>query len=268
MPLAAKAVIGGIACLLIICPAARAAQPLAIYVSDLDSNIAGENRLVAQYLSDAIETAFTRRRVAFRLLERRKYNEIIQRNKLEKDLQAFTRGGRPSDRLMEQLHEADGVVAGDLRETRLDGVVLTVSLTRMNLEKVWQAQRKHSLYEWLSSEVRDREAESLAADAATVLQPLEVAMPESEDGPRGIALAAAGKCPEAMPFLRNAAAVDVTNAEIYFHLGKCHNDSGEFAEATRALTGAIARNPHRADLFTERARSFAGRGGALTPWHA
>jgi tetratricopeptide (TPR) repeat protein len=234
----------------------QAAQPQAIYILDFDTNIAGENRSVAQDLSSAIETAFSRRRSAFRLLERRALNDIVSQGKMEKDLQALTRGEKPSAKFIDQLRGADGVLRGELKETRLDGVVLTVSLTRLDSEKIWQAQRKHSLYEWLSSEVRDREAEALAADAEAALLPAARALPEIEDGPRGLALANSGKCSDALPLLENAAAVDGTNAEYYMAIGRCQYQGGFFADASRAFTSAIARNPRRTDTYVERARSF------------
>ncbi len=238
--------------------ALKAAQPLTIFILDFDSNIAGENRSVAQDMAAAVETAFAKRHDAFKLLERRTMNEIVDRGKMEQDYQALARGQKPSAQFLEKDQCADGVLRGELNETRLDGVVLTVSLTRLDSEKLWQAQRKHTLYEWLSGEVREREAESLAAEAEAALRPHTEALPVPEDGPRGLALAVAGKCREALPLLENAAAVDGANAEYYLAMGRCQNQSGEFGAASRSLTYAISRNPRRAELFVERAKSFVG----------
>src|SRR5437016_5534867 len=84
-----------------------AQNPLAIYVLDFDTNIAGENRTVAVTLATSIETAFSRRNADFRVLERRNLNEIVRQNKLEQDLYAVRRGDRPSARFIKLSH-ADG----------------------------------------------------------------------------------------------------------------------------------------------------------------
>lgn len=234
------------------------AQPMAIYVSDLDTNITGEHKALGQDLANAIETALSARPKSFRVLERRKFNDVIRRQKLEKDLKALIGGAKASEELSRQLPGADGVVSGELK-VQLDGVLLTVSITKMDSEKPWQARRKHTLYEWLNSDVQDREAESLAVAAAARLLPEPQALTESEDGPRGLELARAGKCADALPLLQNASAIDLMNTEIFFQMGRCQNESGEFTTASHTLTSALSRNPRRADLFVERARSFLGQ---------
>ena len=259
MRLTVKTTWGWLPCFLVASAPAWGAQPLAIYVADLDTNIAGEHRSLAQDLSNAIETALSRRPKSFRLLERRKFNDVIRRQKLEKDVRALVNGGSASSELASQLPGADGVISGELKNNQLGEVMLTISLTKMDSEKIWQARRKHTLYQWLDSDVQDREAESLAADAAAKLLPEAQVIPQGEDGPRGIELAKSGKCPEALSFLRNATAVDFTNAEVFFYMGRCQNQAGDYLEAAQTLTSAIARNPRRADLFLERAGSFLGQ---------
>lgn len=158
-------------------------------------------------------------------------------------------------------------VAGDLStamETargvfseRLGVVTLTVSLTGLDTEKLWQGQRRHNMYDWLNPDTQEKEAESLAAEAAATLLPAPAAPKPGDDGPRGVELAKGGKCKEARAFLENALAIDTGNAELYFWLGRCQQSAGDTDGAARSFTSAIAQNNHRADLFTERARCLA-----------
>jgi tetratricopeptide (TPR) repeat protein len=233
--------------------------PIAVYVLEFQTNIIGDNRTVAHDLSLALETAVSKRRSQFRLLERKSLNEIVSQHKMEKELQSLSRGEKPSQQFIQQLSGADGVVRGEVRENRLDGVVVTISLTRLNTEKLWQGQRRHTLYEWLNGDIRDKEAESLAAEASAALAPEPVAVTAGEDGIRGLEFAQKGDCKEATPLLQNAVAID-GNAEHYLWLGRCQTTLGERTAAMHSFTAGIARNSKRADLFTERARSLAGQG--------
>src|SRR5947207_2732759 len=100
----------------------RAQKPLAIYVLDFDTNIPGDNRDVAVNLTATIETAFSQRLADFKVLERRKLNEIVRQNKLEQDLHAITKGDRPSARLI-KLSQADGYLLGELKDYRFGRAV-------------------------------------------------------------------------------------------------------------------------------------------------
>ncbi len=242
------------------CAAPSCAKPLTIYVADFDTNISGESRAVAKQLTEAIDTAFTRRSADFRVLERRKINDVIRANKLESDLRKFAGGGDASQKLRTQLPEIDAIVTGTLQETRLEGVILTIALTRINSEKPWQQQRSHSLLEWLAAKVRNEESVWLAADAASSLLPRVVASsvaPPSDDGPLGIAKAQAGDCESASPLLTNAAALDGTNPEVLFWLGHCEMLGGELPAAAQRLGAAIRLNRNNAGYFAERARVYA-----------
>jgi tetratricopeptide (TPR) repeat protein len=232
--------------------------PMEIYVLDFGTNIKGDLGVVASDLSAATETAFSRRRQAFRVLERKNFNDIVRQNQLEADVQAIGRGQKPSQKFIQQMKGADGFVRGEL-VTRVDGVVLTVSLTLLNSEKIWQGQARHSQYEWLSGDIQKKEAEALAADAAASLLPSLAGPVVGEDGPRGMDLAKSGRCDEAVPLLQSAASIDTGNAELYFWIGSCQNRDGDFETASRTLTSGISRNFKRADMFTERARSFVGQ---------
>jgi hypothetical protein len=181
-------------------------KPLAIHVLEFDTTITGENRTVARDIAEAIETAFSRRRV-FRLLERKILNDLVRQNKMERDLQAVKAGQPPSKEFQQQFSGADGFVRGELK-SGLDGVVLTVSLIKLNSEKLWQGQRRHSLYEWLSGDIRDREAQALAAEAAAAVAPESPAPSAGDDGVRGLEAAQKGNCDTAVPLLQVAVAVE------------------------------------------------------------
>lgn len=240
-------------------PAAWAQKPLAIYVLDFDTNITGENRSVAVNLATSVETAFSQRRTDFKVLERRSMNEIVRQNKMERDLNALSKGERPSLQFIRQFSQADGVLRGELKTDNLGGVVLTLSLTKLDSEKLWQSQKIHTLYEWLNGDLRAKDAVEFAADAAAKINvPLKSASHISEDDAlRGLEFAEQGRCPDAMPFLRNASAADSRNTEVFYRIGKCQNQSGEYEAAVDSLRSAIETNPRRADLFVERAISFS-----------
>jgi tetratricopeptide (TPR) repeat protein len=229
--------------------------PLAICVLDFDTNLK-ENRSVAGDLSTAMETALGKRRNVFRMVERKSVNEIVKQNKAEEQLKAFVRGDKPPAQLMQQLKGIDAFVRGVFSE-RLGIVTLTVSLTGLDTEKLWQGQRRHNMYDWLNPDTQEKEAESLAAEAAATLLPSPAVPKAGDDGPRGLELAKGGKCTEARAFLENAIAIDTGNAELYFWLGRCQQSAGDTDGAARSFTSAIAQNNHRADLFTERARCLA-----------
>jgi tetratricopeptide (TPR) repeat protein len=240
-------------------PAAWAQKPLAIYVLDFDTNIAGENRVVAVNLATSIETAFSHRRTDFKVLERRTLQEIVRQNKLERDLNALSKGNRPSSQFIKQLSQADGVLRGELKEDHLGGVVLTLSLTKLDSEKLWQSQKIHTLYEWLNGDLRTTDAVELAADAAASINvPSKSASHiAADDAARGIELVEQGHCREAMPFLQNASAADSKNTEMFYRMGRCQNQAGEYEAAVESLKSAIETNAGRADLFVERAISFS-----------
>jgi tetratricopeptide (TPR) repeat protein len=234
-------------------------KQMAVYVLDFSTNLKGDMQLVATDLTGAVETAFSRRRTAFRLLERRSFNDVVRQNGLEGDVKAILQGEKPSLKFIQKMQaaNADAFIRGELVE-RIDGVLLTVSLTRPNTEKVWQGQARHNKLEWLSGDVQKKEAEALAAEAAAALLPDPPAVENGDDGPRGIELASAGHCDQALPRLQNAASVDTDNAEIFYWMGRCQNQAGDFNAAILTLKSAISRNPRRADLFAERARSYMG----------
>src|SRR5262249_28417635 len=107
---------------------------------------------------------------------------------------------------------------------------------------------------------RSHEGSGVAGDrGCAALLPAAAEPVVGDDGPRGIKLAKEGRCSEAMPLLRNAAAVDSGNAELFYQMGRCQNQSGDFEPAARNLSSAISRNSKRADFFVERALSFAAQ---------
>src|SRR5689334_14161600 len=237
---------------------AAAQKPLAIYVLDFDTNISGENRAVAARLTTSIETAFSQLHSDFKVLERRRLKEIIHQYKMERDLSLLSRGDRPSPEFIRHFSQADGVLRGELNEDHLGGVVLTLSLTRLDSEKLWQSQKTHTLYEWLNGELRTKDAMELASSAAASINvPLKATPHIAEDAVRGTSLAEQGHCQEAMPFLQNAAAVDSKNTEVFYQMGRCQNQAGDYEAAVDSLRSAIETNPRRPDLFVERAISFS-----------
>ena len=71
----------------------RAQKPLAIYVLDFDTNIPGDNRDVAVNLTATIETAFSQRLADFKVLERRKLNELASLRRVPERRLPPDRGG-------------------------------------------------------------------------------------------------------------------------------------------------------------------------------
>src|SRR5580765_2687265 len=115
--------------------------PLSICVLEFDTNLK-ENRSVASDLSTGVETALGKRRNVFRIVDRKRFNDILKQNKAEEQLQQLARGEKPTALLMQKLKEIDAFVRGEFSE-RLGIVTLTVSLTRLDTEKLWQGQRRH-----------------------------------------------------------------------------------------------------------------------------
>lgn len=236
-----------------------ASTTLTVYVLDIETNIKGDFSAVAPALTSALETAFADRHV-FQILDRRNLNLIVKQNQLEKDIQALGQGGQPSQRFIQLVKGADGFIHGEL-VSGPDGVVLTVTLTGLDSRILWKGESAaHTLAEWQLRAIQKMEAETLAAKAeARLAAPAAPAAQTNEDGPRGLELARSGKCSEASPFLQNATAVDSGNAELYYWMGRCQNQTGDFETATRTLTAGLSRNARRADLFSERAQSFIGQ---------
>ncbi len=233
------------------------ARPIAVYVLDFQTDLKGENSSIAASMTKAVEAAFSKRREAFNVLSRRELTELIRQNKLEKDLHAVERGDRPSAGFSNQFRTAEGFVRGEMKN-EVDGVVLSIALIGLNSEVRWADEKTLSLYQWLSSEVRATEAQKLAAAAAAALLPAAEISPTITDAKNGIDLAKAGKCREAVPFLRDSSAVDSGNVDVFLQLGHCQNQEGDFSEASRSLTSGIYLNKSRSELFAERAKSFFG----------
>jgi Flp pilus assembly protein TadD len=236
--------------------AQTAGQPFTMYILDLDTNIKGDFRSVAGSLASALETAFSDR-PAFRILERRNLSLLGSQIQLDKEVQSILQGRPASPRFVQQV-QADGFLHGELVNGP-DGVVLTLAILTPAGEKKWQGQAAHTLAEWQLRSTQKNESETLAAKAEARLRAASEPPRIGDDGPHGIELAKTGNCRDAMPFLQNAAAVDSGNAELYYHIGRCQNQTGDFEAAARTLTAGLSRNARRADLFAERARSFVGQ---------
>lgn len=232
---------------------------LAIYVLDFDTNIKGEHRTLAVDLATSIETAFSQRPV-FKIVDRRRVNDIIHQYRMERDLRAFARGEPSSPQFIKQMiSQADAMLRGELNNDGLGSVILTVSLTKFDSEKPWQSKKVHKLLEWLDPEQQAKDAADLAADAAAKINASGGNVPPTsgDDAVRGIELAKQGHCPEAGPYLTNAAAVDSKNTEVFYQLGRCQNQAGDRESAVHSLAYAIETNPRRSDLFVERAMSYS-----------
>jgi tetratricopeptide (TPR) repeat protein len=230
--------------------------PMDVYMVDFGSNPKDDLGRLASDLTAAIEAAFSQHSEVFNFVERRNLNEVLLQKQAEAD--ARGRQQKPAQGSNE-IKEATGYIRGVLAK-RSEGVQLTVSLTLLNSAKIWTpAAVMHTEHEWLGSELQRKVAEELAAKAVAFLKPAAPQPPKGEDGTRGMDLAKAGHFAEAIPFLQSATLVETDNAELYFWLGSCQNQTGDFESASRSLKSAISRNPKRADLFTERARSFIGQ---------
>jgi hypothetical protein len=145
------------------------ATRLAVYVLDIDTNMKGEFSLVAPELTEALQTAFSEKRSAFNVLERRHLDQLVKANQLEKDLQAISRGEPVSAQIVRQVR-ADGFIRGNLIDSP-DGVVLTVTLVDLNSEVMWQGQASESRAGWLLHETQKRNATKLAAEAEERFKP-------------------------------------------------------------------------------------------------
>lgn len=169
------------ACLLAIllalaCSYSSAANPLAIYILEIDTNIRGDFALAAPSMTLALEAAFSRKGTVFQVLDRRHLDLIVKENQLEKDLQAITHG-EPASIPFARLVHADGFVRGELKDGA-DGVVLTVTLTKLDSAILWQGSAKHTKAEWQLHQVQELEAERLATDAAGLIEPTRQASPQ------------------------------------------------------------------------------------------
>lgn len=138
-------------------------KQMATYVLDVDTNIKGEFSSIAPQLTEALQTAFSEKHDAFKILERRHLNQVVKANQLEKDLQAISHGGPASAQFIRQL-PADGFIRSELVDGP-DGVVLTVTLVSLNSEVVWQGQAKESRAGWLLHDTQTRDAATLAEEA-------------------------------------------------------------------------------------------------------
>jgi tetratricopeptide (TPR) repeat protein len=75
------------------------------------------------------------------------------------------------------------------------------------------------------------------------------------DLPNGLELAIAGKCAEALPYLKRGIDVDPENAPAQFYLGHCQISTGDYQGAYLALTEAIRLDQRRQEYFVDRARA-------------
>jgi WD40 repeat protein len=154
-------------CLLLVLPPVFGKSPpekrMAVYVLDIDTNITGEFSAASQALTLTLEAAFSKHSMAFQVLDRRHLNDIVKANKLEKDLQAVLHG-EPAPLQFAGLVIADGFIHGNLVDGP-DGAVLTLTLTRLNSEILWQGQAKHTKAEWQLQKVQKEESAKLAAEA-------------------------------------------------------------------------------------------------------
>src|SRR6267154_6739081 len=88
------------------------ATQMAVYVLDIDTNIKGEFSSVAPELTEALQTALSEKRIAFKILERRHLDQLVKANQLEKDLQAISHGEPVSAQFVRQVR-ADGFIRGE-----------------------------------------------------------------------------------------------------------------------------------------------------------
>jgi hypothetical protein len=145
------------------------ATQMAVYVLDIDTNIKGEFSSVAPELTEALQTAFSEKRNAFKILERRHLDQLVKANQLEKDLQAISHGEPASAQFVRQVR-ADGFIRGELVDSP-DGLVLTVTLVNLNSEVMWQGQASESRAGWLLHETQKRDATKLAGEAEAHFTP-------------------------------------------------------------------------------------------------
>jgi len=97
---------------------------------------------------------------------------------------------------------------------------------------------------------------SSGAVRGAVEPPVRAALTQATpDLPRGIELARAGKCAEALPYLKRGIDVEPENAPAQFYLGHCQYSTGEYQAAYAALTEAIRLDQSRQEYFVDRARA-------------
>lgn len=191
-------------------------KPISVYVLEVDTNIKGDFAAAAGSLTQALEAAFSKKSSTFLILERRRLNEIVKANQLEKELQTVLSGKSASVSFAQQVR-ADAFIRGELIEGP-DGAVLRVWLTRLNSEILWQGRAKHTKAEWLLQRFQDEEADKMAADAEAHLTqsvPISLAGAEATEstvvrGPGeefdlGRMAAIAGHFPDAVLHFRRAA---------------------------------------------------------------
>lgn len=145
------------------------AKQMAVYVLDIDTNINGEFGFVASELTEALQTAFSKKSNTFKILERRHLDQLVKANQLEKDLLAISHGDPASAQFVRQVR-ADGFIRGELVDGP-DGAVLTVTLVNLNSEVMWQGQVNESRAGWLLHETQKRGAEKLAGEAEEHFRP-------------------------------------------------------------------------------------------------
>jgi hypothetical protein len=142
---------------------------MATYVLDVDTNIKGEFGSIAPQLTEALQTAFSEKRDVFKILERRHLDQLVRANRLEKDLQALSRGEPTSAQFVRQIR-ADAFIRGELVDGS-DGVVLTVTLVNLNSEVMWEGQARESRAGWLLHETQTKNAAKLAEEAEAHFRP-------------------------------------------------------------------------------------------------
>jgi hypothetical protein len=142
---------------------------IAVYVLAIDTNIKGEFSSVAPELTEALQTAFSDKSAAFKILERRHLDQLVKANQLEKDIQAISRGEPASPQFVRQVR-ADAFVRGELADSP-DGVTLTVTLVNLNSEVMWQGQASESRAAWLLHETQKRDTAKLAEEAELHFRP-------------------------------------------------------------------------------------------------
>lgn len=155
------------------------APQIAVYVLEIDTNIKGEFSSVAPELTQAIQTSFSEKANAFKILERNHLDQIVKANQLERDLQAVSRGEPVSQNLTRRIR-ADAFIRGELVDGA-DGVMLTVTLVNLNSEILWQGQASESRAGWLLHETQKKDAAKMAAEAEAHLRP-SVAMRNAQTG--------------------------------------------------------------------------------------
>jgi hypothetical protein len=144
------------------------APPMAVYVTDFETNISGDHAAVARDIANAIEVALVHRRGAFTVLDRHNIVDRLHDHKIEDVLKSITSSLPPGGKL--NIRPATGFFAGKLYAGSW-GVTLTVSLLKLSTsENVWQSQRVHALSDWLNEDIQQTVADELAADAEAVLK--------------------------------------------------------------------------------------------------